>query len=180
MMSELRKQKMIRFFNIYDGNRDGEVSKADFELPVKAGAAFLGYAEGTTQFEEMYRRSMGWWSYIRDQNGKADDDVIVLDEFLTAMDALANNRATLNNIVMDHAKFTIELWDRDEDGLMSEEEYVAAHTAYNTAEEAAREAFNHLDRNSDGHLSYEEIIQAVEEYFVSDDPNALGNWFILE
>lgn len=180
MMSDVRKQKMIRFFNIYDGDKDGVVSKTDFELPVKAGAAFLGYVEGSPQFNEMYQRSMGWWSYIRDQSGKSDGDVVAVDEFLSAMDALVNNRATLNNIVMEHAKFTIELWDSDRDGLMSEEEYVAAHTAYNTAEEAAREAFNHLDRNSDGQLSYGEIIQAVEEYFVSDDPNAIGNWFILE
>ena len=180
MMSEVRKQKMIRFFNIYDGDRDGKVTRTDFELPVKAGAAFLGYAEGSSQFDEMYRRSMGLWTYICDQSGISDNGEILLDDFLNAMNALVKNRSTLNDIVMDHAKFTIELWDRDGDGLMSEEEYIAAHTAYNTAEEAAREAFSHLDRNSDGQLSYGEIIQAVEEYFVSDDPDALGNWFILE
>ena len=177
MMSELRKQKMTRFFNIYDADSDGCVTKADFEMPVQAGAAFLGYAPGSPKYDEMYQRSMGWWSYIRDQSGS---DPITLAEFLTVMDALVNDRVTLNEIVMAHVSFTFELWDRDSDGLMSEEEFVAAHTAYNTKEEAAREAFGKLDRDGDRQLSYAEIMLAVEEYFVSDDPQALGNWFILE
>ena len=180
MMSILRKQKMIRFFNIYDSDKDGMVTKGDFELPVQAGASFLGYAVDSPEYKEMYHRSMGLWTYIRNQSKKSDNDSITLDDFLSAMNALVNDRATLNEIVMAHASFTIEIWDRDSDGLMSEEEFVAAHTAYNTNEEAAREAFGYLDRDGDRQLSYAEIMMAVEEYFVSDDPQALGNWFILE
>ncbi len=180
MMSVLRKQKMIRFFNIYDGDKDGVVAKPEFELPVQAGASFLGYALGSPEYNEMYQRSMGLWSYIRDHGNKTDSDSVTLDEFLAAMEALVNDRSSLNDIVMAHASFTIEIWDRDGDGMMSEVEFIAAHTAYNTTEEAAREAFGYLDRNGDQQLSYGEIIQAVEEYFISDDPQALGNWFILE
>ncbi|MEM7128227.1 MAG: hypothetical protein AAF702_17985 [Chloroflexota bacterium] len=176
----MRKQKMSRLFNIYDADRDGLVNKSDFEQPVHVGATFLGYEPGSAQYEEMFDWSMGLWNNIRNQSGKNENDSISLDEFLVAMDALVNDRATLNQIVMGHASFTIKIWDRDEDGMMSEEEFIAAHTAYNTKEEAAREAFGYLDRDGDRQLSYSEIIQAVEEYFVSDDPDAIGNWFIMD
>ena len=62
---------------------------------------------------------------------------------------------------------------------MNEKEFIAIHTAYNTKEEDAREAFGHLDRNGDQFLSHSEITQAIEEYFVSDDPEAIGNWFLV-
>ena len=178
-MTELWQQKMQRFFNIYDANQSGTIQKSDFEEPVQAAAAFLGHAPGSAVYEEMMTWSMGWWHYLCEQTNKGDEDSITFAEFLLAMEALVNNRAKLNKIVMDHATFTLTLWDRDGDGMMSEEEFIAAHTAYNTKEAAAREAFSHLDRNGDQQLSFAEIIHAIEEYFTSDDPDAIGNWFII-
>ena len=180
MMTEVREQKMRRFFNIYDAQQTGSIGKVNFEQPVQIGASMLGYAPGSAEYEEMHKWSMGFWHYLKNHLQKSDDSQVQLDEFIKAMDALASDKKTLNEIIMGHASFTIKLWDRDGDGMMDEEEFVAAHTAYNTKESAAREAFSHLDRNGDKLLSYSEIIQAVEEYFVSDDPNAIGNWFIMD
>lgn len=179
-MTPLRERKMKRFFNIYDANVSGSIQKQDFEMPVQVGAAFLGYTPGSTEYNEMYQWSMGFWDFLRQNLQKADGDSISEAEFLSAMEALANDKTALNQIIMGHANFTIKLWDRDGDGMMSKDEFIAAHTAYNVNPNSAHEAFGHLDRNGDSQLSYEEIIQAIDEYFTSDDPNALGNWFILD
>lgn len=179
-MTPLREQKMKRFFKIYDADLNGHIGKVDFELPVQAAVAFLGHAPGSAEYNEMYRWSMGFWNYLRQHLNKNDDDSISTEEFLQAMDDLANDRAALDKIIMGYANFTLKMWDRDGDGMMNEEEFISVHTAYNVQAESAREAFGHLDRNGDQQLSHDEITQAIDEYFTSDDPNAIGNWFILD
>ncbi|MEM7332799.1 MAG: hypothetical protein AAF490_11990 [Chloroflexota bacterium] len=179
-MTPVREKKMKRFFNIYDANSSGTIQKGDFEKPVQAGAAFLGLAPDSNEYSEMYEWSMGFWEFLCQNLNKNDNDLITTSEFLNAMDALATDKTSLNKIIMGHANFTLKLWDRDNDGMMSQEEFIAAHTAYNVNPDSAHEAFGHLDRNGDSQLSYEEIIQAIDEYFTSDDPEAIGNWFILD
>ena len=70
----------------------------------------------------------------------------------------------------------LELWDRDGDGKLSADEYVKLEWCYGVTEEAAREAFRHLDRDGDGYLTLEEGMKAIEEFYLSDDPDAPGNW----
>ena len=180
MMSPLREQKMRRFFNIYDANQSGTIKKSDFEQPVEFGAQMLGYQAGSPEFQEMHKWSLSFWHYLRDNLGKTDADLIAIDEFLKAMDDLVSDKDSLNDIIMGHANFTLKLWDQDKDGMMNESEFIAVHTAYNTKEEDARKAFVKLDRNGDSFLSHSEITMAIEEYFVSDDPEAIGNWFLVD
>jgi Ca2+-binding EF-hand superfamily protein len=46
-----------------------------------------------------------------------------------------------------------------------------------TVDEAtAQTAFAHLDLDGDGLLSRDEFVQLTEEYFTSDDPDAVGGW----
>jgi hypothetical protein len=70
------------------------------------------------------------------------------------------------------------LWDRDHDGRLSIVEYVALNGCYGISEEAAHEAFRHLDPAGTGLLNTEEVTKRVREFFLSDDPEAPGNWII--
>lgn len=35
-----------------------------------------------------------------------------------------------------------------------------------------------VDRNDDGYLTTDELIQSAEEFFLSDEPQAPGNWLV--
>jgi hypothetical protein len=43
-------------------------------------------------------------------------------------------------------------------------------------EATAQTAFPHLDLDGDGLLSRDEFVQLTEEYYTSDDPDAVGGW----
>ena len=49
---------------------------------------------------------------------------------------------------------------------------------YGGLDQDARNAFRYLDRDGDGYLDVAEIVKAVEEFYLSDDPDAPGNWLL--
>lgn len=180
MKSEFWKQKMTRFFNLFDEDGNGLVEKADFARPVDAGAKFLGYAPESPEYQEMLGWNMGLLSYMQQRHNKGEDEGVTLAEFLETMEAVVADKENFETFVMGHAHFTIQAWDRDGDGMLDQKEFVAFKTTYLATEEAAVEAFCHLDLDSDGQLTQDEYVSAVREFYSSDDPNAIGNWLILD
>ena len=180
MKSNFWKQKMMRFFRLLDADDNDLLERIDFERPVQKGAKILGYTPGSSKYEEMLAWNLGLWNYMRERTGKGDDEFITADEFLTTMAAVVVDEANFEMFVMGHAHFTIQSWDRDGDGMLDKEEFIAFKTTYHSTEEAAIEAFHHLDRDGDGQLTHDEYVSAVREFYSSDDPNAVGNWLILD
>jgi Ca2+-binding EF-hand superfamily protein len=103
---------------------------------------------------------------------------VSLEEHLEAHEALLSDKELFNQIVMRDSEGLLGLWDQDGDGKLSSQEYVKALWCCGVGEEAAREAFQHLDRDGSGYLTIEKILKALKEFYRSDDPEAPGNWLM--
>jgi Ca2+-binding EF-hand superfamily protein len=68
--------------------------------------------------------------------------------------------------------------DIDGNGRISPQEYALFLKAYNVDERLFDDIFRHLDLNGDGYLSRDEIFKLVREFYLSDDPQAPGNWLV--
>lgn len=180
MKSDFWKEKMTRFFRLFDEDEDGLVGRVDFARPVENAAKHLGYASDSPQFQEMLGWNMGLWTYMQQRVNIDENEAVTLPEFLDTMEAVATDQENFEMFVMGHAHFTIQAWDRDGDGMLDLEEFIAFKNTYHSSEEAAIEAFRHLDRDGDGQLTRDEYVEAVREFYSSDDPNAIGNWLILD
>ena len=75
------------------------------------------------------------------------------------------------------AKFFLDLLDSDGDGVVTVDDYVLFCGAYNVGENEARIGFKMFDRDGNGQLSHQEVVEMVQEFYLSDDPQALGNLF---
>ena len=180
MKSTFWKEKMTRFFNLFDEDEDGFVGRDDFARPVKAGAKFLGYSPESPEYQEMLGWNMGLLTYMQQRYNKSEDAAVTLPEFLETMEAVVSDTENFETFVMGHAHFTIQAWDQDGDGMLDQEEFIIFKTTYHATRDVAIEAFRRLDRDGDGQLTREEYVTAVREFYSSDDPNALGNWLILD
>jgi len=176
MLTELQKRKLSVLFHHQDMDNDGFLGKADYELFVKRVGEIQNYPPGSPQYQALYAQNMAVWEHVRRVADKDGDDRVSLEEFLESYDVTLSEEKLYDQLVIQYAQSLLALWDRDGDGRLSGVEYVAMLGCYGVREEAAREAFRHMDRDGNGYLTTEEIMKVAKEFYLSDDPDAPGNW----
>ena len=175
MLSELQKRKLTVLFHHHDMNHDGFLGKADYEQFVKRFGEIQNHPSGSPEYEAVYTQTMAAWEHVRQVADKDQDGRVSLEEFLESYDVTLSDEKLYDQLLVQYAQSLLALWDRDGDGRLSGVEYVALCGCYGVGEEAAREAFRHLDRDGSGYLTTEELIQNFKGFY-GDDPDAPGNW----
>jgi Ca2+-binding EF-hand superfamily protein len=179
MLTELQIRKLTVLFQHHDLDNDGYLARADYEEYARRMCEALDLAPGSPQCDAVYAQTLAAWDteVLRafDTDG---DNRVSLEEHLAAYDVSINDPVLRKRLQQDYADSMVKLWDRDGDGRLSDTDYVALLGCYGVPEEAARQAFRHLDRDGDGYLLAEELLKAVEEFHLSDDPDAPGNWLV--
>jgi Ca2+-binding EF-hand superfamily protein len=79
---------------------------------------------------------------------------------------------------MSTAQNLMNWQDKDKDGRVSWTEFLGSAVIFGQTPAEAEEAFRHLDRDADGYLNTDEWLRNTEEFFMSDDPKAPGNWLL--
>ena len=176
MLTELQRRKLTRVFQQTDFNQDGFVETTDYEQIGARVSQFLGLAPGSPEDGAIRDGYLGMWRNLQPLADKDGDNKVTEEEYVAALGALLGQkeyfeawiRSTVNNI--------LEWEDRDRDGRVSQAEYVGFMQVYSIANDEATRAFQRLDRDGDGYLTREELMQNTKEFFLSDDPEAPGNW----
>jgi juvenile hormone diol kinase len=178
MLTEFQKRKLTVLFHHQDMDHDGFLGKADYEQFVKRSGEVQKYPPGSAQYEAFYAQNMAVWEQVRQVADKDGDNRVSLEEFLESYDVTLSDEKLYDQFLTQYANSAFALWDRDGDGRLSGVEYVAFSVCFGLGEEAAREAFRHLDRDGSGHLTTEEYLKRIGEFFLSEDPDAPGNWLV--
>lgn len=176
MLSDLKRRKFTAWFNLYDVDKTGYIERGDLEQVSRNLARLHGYGEDSQYFQTYIQI----WEGMRQQADVDTDERIGLEEFLQAQEALTSNPDIATHAALAMSEQQIQMLDRDGDGKLGESEVVAQTLAHNQTEEYGKVIFRHLDRNGNGAVSKEELMQAVEEFLFSEDPDAPGNWLCGE
>ena len=178
MLTALQTRKLTRAFSLFDVDRNGFMERVDCELVVSATTQAMGYALGSPEYEAYYTDYMAGWNDLLQLGDSDHDQRLSLTEFCDAYDKMMANPERFNAVILSTVKTIISLWDSNKDGKVSHSEYNAYLIAFHATETEATAAFGRLDRNGDGYLTVDELIQSAEEFFLSDDPQAPGNWLV--
>jgi Ca2+-binding EF-hand superfamily protein len=169
-LSELRRKKLTRLFSMLDADGNGYVERADYERRGDHFATVHGFAAGTPEFERMRARSLAGWEKLAAAADADHDDRVGLEEYL----AYQAGKADLAEAAREMASMILAMMDRDRDGRVSRQEYVAAAPP-EVGQAVSSAGFARLDRDADGFLTSDEVLRAVQEFVVGDDPDAPGN-----
>ncbi|PSQ96666.1 MAG: hypothetical protein BRD55_05135 [Bacteroidetes bacterium SW_9_63_38] len=179
MIGDLQRRKASHYFDLIDEDDNGLVEAADFELRADRLAETRNVTDPEAQ-AELQKRVLSWWEHLCALADTDDDDRITREEWQTYWEALQvsieeggeTEKRTLESLERA-ARGTFEAIRRTEDGTVTEAEYLDWLHAWNV--EADRADFDRLDRDGTGNLSEDDLIQAVREFYLSNDPNAPGN-----
>ncbi len=178
MLTPLQTKKLTNLFKLYDTDGNGHLDESDYVRVAQNAANAIGYQPGTAEYNTLYTSYMGIWQGVRQLADPNNTGQLTQATFLTGYANLISQKELFGAVILGMAKTMIELQDRNKDGKVEQDEHVAYAMAHNISHAAALESFRRLDRDGDGYLTRTELEQNIEEFFVSDDPAAPGNWLL--
>lgn len=175
MLTDLQIRKLTRRFNVTDLDGNGVLEYADFDRFSRNVCTILGIGLDTPQHLDIAAVMNTWWDQMCQSMDQNHDSQITLDEWL-AFHEHAIAGGVFTPLIEGMTEGGLKYFDVDGDGKLSAAEFGIFFQAMELDSALADEVFRRLDSDGDGYLNPAEAYQRVEEFFVSDDPNAPGNW----
>ena len=177
MISDLQERKLKRIYEILDFNNNGVIEEGDFISIAENLCILWDLKEGSDEYENMMNRFAEGWKrfnyYVNNEDERVDWEYLLklANEFL-----VEENAERFSAYVEEFAGEIFDNFDTNNDGNISVDEYIDLFVAYRIEVRYSAKAFRKLDRNHDNMISRDELMKAVNEFFLSSDEDAPGNW----
>ena len=178
MLSELQQEQIAHYFNVVlDQDRNGILEEKDFVDIGESLCILWRFEPSTEEYDRVMNQCRASWkmfeNYFSKQEGAAD-----VNQFLKFSEKMLTEESDemYQKFVVRVVSDVFDSFDLNEDGVISINEYVEMFMCYNIPVKYSAKAFLKLDRNGDNQVSKEELLQAVDEFFKSDDESSPGNW----
>ncbi|MEZ4393748.1 MAG: EF-hand domain-containing protein [Polyangiales bacterium] len=177
-MHDLIRQKITHLFNVLDRNGDGHLDRSDFEQLADAYCRAFDVAPGSEAHHALHAQQLAGWELAVAPLDADGDGRVTLDEYLAGTGHLIAQADVFERFVIETARATLLLSDRDGDGSRDLAELTAQLGVHGASAAEAAESFSRLDRDGDGRVRVDELVDNTREYFGSVDPEARGNWIL--
>lgn len=184
MLGKLQEYKLTHYFNVYDKDRDGFITKDEFLHMAYGLAELRGRDMSDPRVRDTVADLENWWQGLRQMADANRDDRVSRQEWLAFWTAVSD---AIGEEAMTGAKTTLGLLkgsvnviyaalDADANQLVTLPEFQQWATAMRLEGDSAA-IFARLDANGDGVMTLGEATQMIQEFFLSNDPEAPGNHF---
>ncbi|MVO89433.1 calcium-binding protein [Streptomyces sp. p1417] len=177
MTEDVKAQKFSTLFRWFDQNGDGRLTHDDLRQMTEL---FEGLAREDDKENAAAMRNAfeTWWRLLLTHGDSDGDGQISRQEFIAVMKADVTDPGHFEEAVLAIVDALMRALDTNEDGVLSQSEYVRMYDALGVPPVHSAAAFRRLDRDGDGSLSHAEFRTAISEFYLSDDPEAAGNWLL--
>jgi Ca2+-binding EF-hand superfamily protein len=173
MVSDLAAEKHGQTFDVFDADEDGYLDRGDLD----ALAARLAEGAGVGDSSVLHEVYLKFWESLAGELGIDTDASMSREAFIEGLDRLAKLTPTgFDEAIAQIPRAVLAIYDRDGDGKVSGEEFLAMQAASGVPKEKAEIALLALDRDADGMLGVDDLVAATREFILSDDLYAPGNW----
>ncbi|MEQ9424287.1 MAG: EF-hand domain-containing protein [Cyclobacteriaceae bacterium] len=178
MLSPVQEKKQRLYFKLLDFDRNGFIEKNDFQSIAENLCIIQGIELDTIAFREIEEAGEKLWMDIREYVDTNRDDKCSFEEWMAFADEqiVNSDEAWYDNYINSVVNGLFDLFDANNDGLISDMEYLDLFISFRIEVRFAARCFRKLDLNNDGYISRDELVTAVREFLRSDDPEAPGNW----
>ena len=175
-LTPFQQRKLGRMFSVLDVNGDGRIERADFVRRVEAFARLRGWAEGSPQHERNFGFAQEEWENLAGSADVDEDGGVTREEFLRWADVFLSDRDGVAAYARGDVQLLFDAMDGDGDGKITVDEYRTYLEVCGADASGADAFFAHADLNEDGRITRAEMTHAMEEFLLSQNPEAGGNF----
>lgn len=175
MLTDLQKQKLTRYFRVYDVDDDGRIARPDFDRVVENVRALYGADDRSALHRDLEHGYLLRWEALAASADTDHDGGVDLDEWLGYWEEVLSDQDRYEREVGMVAERLFEIFDTDEDGVLGPDEFCNFYGVYGLKSALARQVFLELDEDGDGTVTRDELVVMAHQFYQSNDPNAPGN-----
>ena len=176
MTGELQREKAAYYFSIIDEDDNKYIEADDFEMRAERLADARGVTDPDAK-AEIHDQVMNWWHHLCSVADVDNDERVTQREWQRYWQGLQAAVEDPNEAVLDEleraARATFRSIKVDDGDQVTQAEYAEWLAAWGVDD--AEAPFDRLDRDNTGGLTEEDLVQAVREFYLSNDPDAPGN-----
>ena len=177
MLGELQKKKITKEFEALDHNKSGFLSEEDFFLKYEKDSRLAGFEPGSSEGEVMRLNNVERWKDIQQQIDKDGDSQISLEEWLDYHDQVLSG-GRFDEVMGKGISTHFDTDDTDGDGKIKADIFLNNRKeSFDMKEDELDEMRKRFDPNKDGYIEREDMLRLTREFYMSNDPEAPGNWY---
>ncbi|MEV0612929.1 EF-hand domain-containing protein [Nonomuraea sp. NPDC050404] len=171
--ADIRDAKIALAFQALNVSGSGRMSSADLEAYSKETAQRLRC--DADRERELSESMQALWRYLED-NSKGPVGVAEFTNAIrTGLDA---GNEFYDRVVTRIVDALVHAADRNGDGIISKEDYLAFYAATTTDEAAVMEGYRKLDLNADGAVTVDEFRKVVRQFYSFEGLDAAGSFLL--
>ncbi|TCO59643.1 EF-hand domain-containing protein [Actinocrispum wychmicini] len=174
MPTQLQKRKYEKAFDRFDVNRDGVLQENDITAMAKIWCETFKVGPASGDAARINDLATKLWADITAATDTDQSGTVSKSEWNAAME----KPDFVDRVALPFALAVFDVADRDKSGTLSVHEMIAGQSRAGITEDETRRMFEALDTDHDGTVSRDEYAAAIREFYLSDDPNAVGNLMV--
>lgn len=179
MITDFQKKKLSYFFKILDLNSNGELQLNDFAEMAEKVRQKMGYEEGGKRHKGVADKAVRFYRTLLQDIQPDDFRKIREKEWISFFERKIFKDD--NEVAFDLYKelifnFMFDFFDQNRDGFISIKEYEDFYDIFGIDEDYLDKAFFLMDKSKKKKLSRYDLMNAMDEFLRSDDPESAGNW----
>lgn len=175
MTAALHATKLNRRFDLLDADSDGYLEREDFEALAHRLVQGFTCASDSPQAQAVVKTYLEFWEgFIKPMDADGDGKVS-REEFVSTVTGRVRAGDSFDRTYRPHMEAVVNLADADGDGVLSRGEFIRLGALAGVSEEQSNRSFLQIDTDGNGSLTAQELVAAAREFYLSDDPDAVGN-----
>ncbi|MBM7167612.1 EF-hand domain-containing protein [Streptomyces sp. G44] len=164
--------KLQRQFHALDTDQDGYIDWSDYERMLQRYRGAYALEESDRKVQALRDGYSALWRELL--NRAPDQQRLSATQYVAASQDMRTGDFDRTEHV-SHAVF--DIMDVDGDGQITREEFSRLLEVWSVTAPEAMQTFDRMDANGDGVISRQEFLDAVRQFYHSDDPEVPGSHF---
>ncbi|WP_327353000.1 EF-hand domain-containing protein [Streptomyces sp. NBC_01304] len=179
-ISPFLDRKLARRFATYDTDGNHYIESHDFATAASRLGDAFGLNPDAAPLVRLRELLLGLWAHLARAADKDADGRVSEAEYKAAFAAgLLETPESFDAGYVPFLEALMDIVDTDGDGKLTRDDHVRWTGALmNLPEPDAREVFGRLDKDVDGLLGRDELLEAIREFYFSEDPHSTGVYLL--